>query len=83
MFNLILFVFFLFGRHDYYVTKGEEKENAETVISLQEVMEHLNEQTNLVEILLSEFYCCAYTSFDMDYQHFIIENLQCIKLVST
>lgn len=46
-------------------------------------MEHLKEQTNLVEILLSEFYCCAYTSFDMDYQHFIIENLQCIKLVST
>jgi ABC-type multidrug transport system permease subunit len=64
------------------VTTKVEKEKAETIISITGGHRVIQQATNLVEVLLSKFYCCAYTSFDIDLQQIIIEYLQCIEFAS-
>jgi len=58
------------------VTTKVEKEKAETIISITGGHRVIQQATNLVEVLLSKFYCCAYTSFDIYIQKIIIEYLQ-------
>lgn len=64
------------------ITAKVEKEKAETIISIKGGHRVTQQATNLVEVLLSKFYCCAYTSFDIDLQHIVIEYLQCVEFAS-